>query len=221
MSISSSKVIILPSNNERELLILLAHLVYQIQKEFDISDNLLSQLINHVEFLDDCHMLYQQCHAKMLITLNGFKQKYAQLTQNVKLQEVFPEKELCGHLIKIHHNGYHNYCNVHKYLHDQIIDHQFVEKNQDQIFKEKYHTAIHQIYQSYVNQLYVFIRRVFDFLLQENCHQSTIILNEITIDSLVHEMQGNSTIFKSKNIYRYLMNSNSPIYYLKIYHIKQ
>src|SRR5258706_4657180 len=84
---------------------LLCQLCCQIQKEFDISPQLLDILINDGDFMENCHFLYEQCYGEMMNHLNDFKAQYLNIFRNHHIQMNDSEYEKCGHLIKIYRNG--------------------------------------------------------------------------------------------------------------------
>ena len=79
-----SNLVIRGLKEETDLLKLLADLCVNLQKEYDIHPETLSQLINNPSFLRYCSLLYYQCYGEMITNLNQFKSQY----NNGSLEEV-------------------------------------------------------------------------------------------------------------------------------------
>ena len=198
----------------KELITLLAQLCVDIQKEFDISPILLDRMINEKKFVKYSQFLHEQCYSEMVTYLNSFKQSFFDsLNQNLHINNSCEQYEKCGHLIKTHHNGYIQYCNLHKYLHPHFdmvnstgilsdVDHVFVTKTEDQLTKEYYYSVIHTIYQNFINKLHHLLKLLFAHYIKQSCDiQSIKIDNLRQIEELLNKMKDDVHLFKNKVIY--------------------
>jgi hypothetical protein len=231
-------------HKESDLIKILATLCLNIQKDFDIAPQTLSQMINQSNFIDDCHFLYQQCYGEMIRNVDQFKERFNSNTTEITTEEY----ERCGYPISSHQNNYITYCNVHKYLHpnDNIssvdrygcgIDHAFVTKNNNQIIKERYTTTIYLLYQNFINKLYCMIRKLFDDVINCSCGQSIVQIpnpdprvsdncpctgQNLDLHTITDRMCTDSTLFKSKIIYEHhntTEDKHGKFYYVKVYQL--
>jgi|UniRef100_A0A6C0BKJ5 hypothetical protein len=209
-----------------ELNQVLATLCVNLQKEYDISTLVLTQLLNLDEFIQWVTFLFEQLHAEMLTNLMNFKSSYSHDESMISLDDC----EKCGYLITSHENSYVSYCNAHKYLHphpgmatnSSELDHQFVLKNHKQIIKEKYDHTIYLIYQSFINKLYHSIYSLWSESLRTQCASTCVQIPSEEFGQLMSAMGSDPMLFKSKSTYQHLdTHSNvnvEPVIYIKAYH---
>jgi hypothetical protein len=222
----------LKNTSPPELIKVFATLCVNIQKEFDISVTALNTLLNNNEFVRQSCFLYDQFHTEMTNHIIDFKETFTGNEDSITSDEY----EKCGFLIRSHQNTYVSYCNAHKYLHphpdikttsNSDITHPFVMKNTNQIIKEKYDTTIHQAYQSFVNKLYSMVLLLFMEMIDDQCQKSTTKTTPDDLSSIIHQMESDDLVFKSKSIYEYI-DTNTPrtdvdvgipnkFYYVKVY----
>jgi hypothetical protein len=220
------KKIIIPCLPHEDLTKILAMLCLNIQNEYDISSQVIQEVINKDTFIVDCQFLYEQYETEMVNNLNSFKENYD--TDNIVITP--EEYEKCGHLINTHQNTYVTYCNAHKYLHphptmgdckyDYDIPHPFAVKSDQQIIKERYHNTIHVIYQSFINKAYHLIWKLFNFLILDASTSHILTTDDENLKHVIDEMTYNPKLFKSRRIYEFINTDEvhpTKTYYVKIY----
>lgn len=113
-----------------------------LQEELDVSEQFIIQIANNDEFIE-CS---KEIIIKELNNLNNkfLKNKISELDNEYYLNNKL-KTENCGYIKNCYVNGYIEYCNVHKYEHDNL-NHEF-------IFKE-YHDAIKEYNSSVKFMLY-------------------------------------------------------------------
>jgi len=207
---------------------ILVYLCVHIQNKYDISPEILNNFVNKKEFVEYCKFLHHQCYVEMLNNIRVFKEHFTMTPNDITSEEY----EKCGYLITSHQNTYVSYCNYHKYLHphpsipltnkngQEIIDHTFVTKTNNQIIKECYNAKIHSLYQNFINKVYYLVSHVFNYILNISCEQHIIKISDHLIKNIIVQMKSNKNIFKSKVIYEYITPSICDKVLDKIYYIK-
>jgi hypothetical protein len=222
-------------NLHADILNVLSYLCTHLQNEYDISPEILNYFFNQQNFVDYCKFLHQQCYVEMLNDIRAFKDNF-----DMAANDITPEEyEKCGYLITSHQNTYISYCNYHKYLHphpnipltnnktgQEIIDHKFVTKTNNQIIKERYNTTIHLLYQNFINKLYYLISHIFKYLLEVSSDYQVIKISDDFLSEIVAKMKDNKNMFKSKVIYEHITQSKcgetpEKFYYVKVFQLRQ
>lgn len=221
--------IILNKDYPCDLIRVLACLCLNVQREFDMSPQLLNYIINLRTFTTWSLFLYEQSYAEMNASLNKFKDSFHPDENQIRRDEF----DKCGHLITSHHNTFISYCNAHRYLHPHPnlpdhsgrldIKHPFVTKNYNQIVEEKYKSTIHEIYQTFINKLYHMTRQTFIYIIDTHFKSSTILVASQEANAVIEQMKQDPTIFKSRCVYEHLeplVEQQEPKknYYIKVYH---
>lgn len=235
-----NKIVFDPSLHD-DLIKLFSFFCLQIQKEFDMCQEFLEKILNQKQFVNDCVFLHQQCHSEMKNQMKFHKETirkaYESLDNENQIQIGDGDLEKCGHILKIHKNGYVQYCNLHKYLHPHPdlmqensygISHVFVTKNVEQIIKERDYQSIYVIYQNYINKLYCLIKQLFYHNIHKNCEIKPIPIDDKNITELLNQMTIDKSLFKGKILYEHLIQSKNlqsdkkiSYYYIKSYKYKQ
>ncbi len=165
-----------------------AHLCLHLQREFDISAELVSQMINQPQFTTSAQFITEQCHSHFEEILNLYKTNFANFSvsqSNNQDMEINPgEREKCGRIINIHNNGYIEYCNLHKYMHPHpemnisskgsAVEHQFIVKDNHQIIREHFQNQIYSQYVNYINRVFNLLKTLFYYLLHQWCQIESI-----------------------------------------------
>jgi len=217
--------IIIEHNLPEDMIKILAILCINIQKEYDISPEILKKLINEKQLIYYGKFIYQQCYTEMINCLDTFKNNFTIESKDITTEEY----EKCGYLMTSHKNTYISYCNSHKYLHHnpniphteikRNMEHSFVTKNNNQIIKERYDNSIHLIYQTFINKVYTLIYQIFKYMIYTLCKVSSVMILNDTLD-LVAKMKQDNTLFKSKMIYQHIdtqNNTQKKTYYIKLF----
>jgi hypothetical protein len=230
--------ITIPKNLDNDLIKVLSVLCLNIQKDYDISPQILNTLINNTLFLSNIRFIYEQCSEEMSHILENFKSGFD--TDSVSNQITTEEYEKCGYLITSHQNSYITYCNIHKYLHPDphnltehrygiSADHCFSPKTPQQVIKERYNMSIHKIYQTFINKISTLIRQLFIHMFETLCIKVIVKVTDENVVSLMQLMKDDQLIFKSRTIYEYIGSSNeqnevetqnhheNKFYYVKVY----
>ena len=234
----SNDKIIISTLSETDLIVCKAYLCKQMQKEFDMSPILLESLINDEKFSSYCKFLYDQCYSEFINLLNTYKEAFINALENHSNIIINDDDyKKCGKPLKIHKNGYIEYCNIHKYIHVHSItndtsqlqhqDHIFVNKDDNQIIKEYYNVSIYILYQNYLNKLFNLIKQVFCYLMQNYCEIKQIMVDNNNLNQVFELMTNQKNIFKSKFLYKHINTENEHIdienesqnsyYYMKVY----
>jgi len=133
------------------LLSILTNVCIDLQKQFDISPNLLNIWINTPGFqkqLEENHKIAteqsliqrEQAQAQAQAPVSGVAvlgndskmPPHGAPISNLGLES----NDKCGKLLKSHDNGFLELCNEHKYLHEHL-DHEFTHKSETQIAREQ------------------------------------------------------------------------------------
>ena len=142
-----------------------------LQEEMDVSEEFIIKLANNDEFIESS----KEIIIKEVNNLNNkfLKNKISELDNEYYLNNKL-KTENCGYIKNCYVNGYIEYCNVHKYEHDNL-NHEFIFKEyQDAISEYNSHVkfilykemivtlSMHMksFIESYINKHYVKIERV-------------------------------------------------------------
>lgn len=165
-----------------------AHLCLHLQKEFDISAQLITQMVNLPQFTSPAQFIIEQCQTHFTEVLNLYKTNFANFSvsqSNNQDMEINPgEREKCGRILNIAGNGYIEYCNLHKYMHPHpemnisskgsAVEHQFIVKDNHQIIREHFQNQVYSQYVNYINRAFNLIKTLFYYLLHQWCQIDSI-----------------------------------------------
>jgi hypothetical protein len=208
---------------DNELKYILYEICLYVCKQYDMSPILINKMINDDEYLYYCKFIKIHDHSKMTILLNNFKAKYNQVDSMGKMEGIpLNEYDKCGHLVSTYENGYIEYCNIHKYLHDSQ-KHVFVKKTEEQISTELYYTNIYNIYNMYINSLFDKLKTLFMVYLHKNYEIIHMKIGSEELDLHIENMKTNPHIFKTKMVYKHInllseknIDDNDSYNYIKV-----
>jgi hypothetical protein len=227
-----------------ELAKFLAQLGQLTRETYDISPEVLTQILNDPQLERDGLFLQSQYQLEMFRLIDNFKQEFFTVMEqssggNIAVKD--SEYEKCGMIKKIYSNGFIECCNHHKYLHSDEehspLSHPFVTKDHNQIIKETYQVSVYIYYQNYVNQVLNGLKLLMDNLITSRTTMETIRLDKLNLssssssttpsDSTTSSNSSNSTTsnpltFRRKGIFKHinLKEDHDPerdFYYVKSY----
>ncbi len=122
-----------------------------MQTSLDINPNVIKEIFEHYSFVEYCKTILEKM-------INTFKVELKNKTMKEYPQEYYLNSKLkienCGYVKKCYVNGYIEYCNVHKYEHqDQDEDHSFIYKTPTDAMKEYNNQVKYSLYQDFVTFL--------------------------------------------------------------------
>ncbi len=144
------------------LLEVLTSLCLDLQKQFDISPELLNSWINSPSFqkhLEESHATVVAQELTPEPSTAGTQVSVPELSGSELGESLGGSNELndiesrCGKVLKNHSNGYDELCNEHKYLHERL-DHEFVIKTEPQLIREKQFEAEWRKVNQYGQEMY-------------------------------------------------------------------
>lgn len=200
--------IILGANQDKYQVKFLRILCERFQQNFDIAPEILSSLVNDEEFVADSSFITKQNVCKMRKQITDFKKGF----NDIIASNPQPSFDTCGEIKKINKNGFVEYCNIHKYLHDVVESHKFVKKSSEQELTEYYYRYILNIFQNYMNTIYLIIERLFLELIHSK-YRSIMISTDRSM-LVLDAMRENPSYFKSRNYY---MAPTTDKYFVKVF----
>lgn len=122
-----------------------------MQTSLDINPNVIKEIFEHYSFVEYCKTILEKM-------INSFKVELKNKTMKEYPQEYYLNSKLkienCGYVKKCYVNGYIEYCNVHKYEHqDEDEDHSFIYKTPTDAMKEYNNQVKYSLYQDFVTIL--------------------------------------------------------------------
>ena len=142
-----------------------------IQETMDINPLVLQQIFEHYSFLEyRKNELIKLIDAVKIELKNKCMKQYPQeyyLNSKLKIEN-------CGHVKNCYVNGYIEYCNVHKYEH-QDYDHQFIYKTPNKAMLEYNVQIKYTVYQQLVTNICLKIKNYIEKVIQ-----SQYIIVEVT-----------------------------------------
>ena len=148
-----------------------------IKSEFDISIELIDNIINDQE-------------TQRLFIFIEDQLKYKMISDYKNDNNIYSSNELCGKVNKIYNNGYYEYCNIHKYDHN-IDDHKFIEKTTTQLKTENIQLNKEKKYYWFINTLYYYCYNIFIYILYtksesiNNYEKNNFVFKELNTNNLL------------------------------------
>lgn len=120
-----------------------------MQSALDINPSVIKEIFEHYSFVEYCKSMLEKM-------INTFKVEIKNKSMQEYPQEYYLNSKLkienCGYVKKCYVNGYIEYCNVHKYEH-QEEDHSFTYKTPTDAMKEYNNNIKYSLYQDFVTVL--------------------------------------------------------------------
>jgi hypothetical protein len=202
-------MILIDNNYHQDIIRILSLCCINIQKNIDISPDYINEILKNKQL---------ELYIKFV-----WNQLYLELYSNKNNNEIMQKNNGCGKIIKIHNNSIIEFCNGDRYLHineniekqiDNVIDHLYVYKSDENIKKEQLDSKIITSYQKYLDDLYYCIYNILIYYIYDNTRNEIInIYNFDKIKSLYNETKINKNIFKEKYL---TINNNHK--YIKVYY---
>lgn len=192
------------------ILKVLTQLCINLQNKFDISPNLINQLINDQDFITSVQDINSEFKEKIENVFTEIEKQHRVNIKNISSQTGW-EKEKCAHIIKEYSNGYRKFCNQHKYVHgskeNPHLGHSFIFKTIDQVREEKVLEAKMEHYQEYLNKLLSLV----DTLILHKINQSysKIRVQIKYVINLVDWLKNKDDCFKTKFITNQVIIENN------------
>lgn len=172
--------------------------VNEIRKDFDISKNILEQILSpQSKFMKMCYFLYCQ-------TMNSVVQK------EFESDNLAYNAERCQHIISTYDNGYIKFCNEHKYVHYLNESHKFQPFDDHNL---KIYASQQSISVPYIQKQLIFVNKSYHLLYKYLISCSRKMTQSIENLSEINEwMKSNKFNYRDKNTYK-----TSDSQYIKIY----
>ena len=136
--------------------------VVSMQQSLDINHEVIQQIFEHYSFIEySKNELSKVIEAAKIELKNKSMKNYPEeyyLNSKLKIEN-------CGYVKKCYVNGYVEYCNVHKYEH-QEIDHDFLYKTPQDAMQEFNVNIKYNIYQELVTNICIKIKHFIHDILQ-------------------------------------------------------
>lgn len=165
---------------------IILYIINTITKEYDISIDIINEIINN----DEVYNIFNLLNDKILS--NDINLSPMSLDINYI--------DRCSHKTKVHKNSYVEYCNTHKYIHDDIKSHDFVPFSKENISKLSYQLEIYQKFVKKNEQIYNKLYYIFVKILNE--YSSLEIFKVDNIKELITWLSEDSKRFRDKKIYK-------------------
>lgn len=178
--------------------------VISMQTELDINPSIIKEIFEHYSFLEYCKIVLAK-------TINTFKVELKNKSMKEYPHEYYLNSKLktenCGYVNKCYVNGYIEYCNVHKYEH-QDEDHTFIYKTPTDAMKEYNNNVKYSLYQEIVNVLCTKIRHYVEDVINSTYDVYELEPSKEVVNWLKSHPNSFKTRTKNKNKIRvYLMHS--------------
>lgn len=105
---------------------IILYIINIITKEYDISIDIINEIINN----DEVYNIFNIINDKIS-------------SSDIDITSDINYIDRCSHKTSIYKNSYVEYCNVHKYIHDDIHEHEFVPFSKESINKMSYQSLIY------------------------------------------------------------------------------
>lgn len=161
-----------------------------MQTSLDINPNVIKEIFEHYSFVEYCKTILEKM-------INSFKVELKNKTMKEYPQEYYLNSKLkienCGYVKKCYVNGYIEYCNIHKYEH-QDQDHSFIYKTPTDAMKEYNNHIKYLLYQDFVTLLCTKIKHYV-----EDVINTTYLMYEITASKeVINWLKSHPNAFKSR-----------------------
>lgn len=141
--------------------VLLKIMAHFIENELKKNSSYLIKNFNDTNFLDKCIFIHSQNEILFLKELNDFKEDFTKKNKDLLTDKnYYLTNEYCGKIENVYSNGIVEYCDIHKYTHVDIKEHDFVKKTKTQILKQQYYTNVVKLYKNYLHTVYNDIERL-------------------------------------------------------------
>ena len=133
----------------------------ELRREYDVSDQLINDIISDSELTEKCEFIYKQLQIKQQKLLDAYKQN---LKYTITEVDVNADK-MCGFITDYYNNGYRTFCDLPETAHDELLEkqankkcfmHQYQKKNLNNVIDAKYQEGILTIL-NFISELTVFL----------------------------------------------------------------
>jgi hypothetical protein len=198
--------------NDTGILKALTEICLNLQRQYDISPELINTLINDPVLKEMSENINQKLFSDLVETLDKIIDSSDIDLSGNKINSSGDDfgwqAELCGYILEEYPNGYKKYCNQHKYMHKTDLNHKFVTKTQEQVAEESLFELKHQHYQNYINDLFRILMEYVINQLKRDYQVIRIRAEDIwVINEILKKYQ---TCFKSREpIQQVIKNANN------------
>ena len=155
------------------------NVVQNLQEIYDLSENILSKLVMHPTLLDYLDQAYAKCYAEIKAKLSVNEPDSSFLHWN---------RERCGMVLSQYNNGIRKYCNVHKYQHNEITEHEFMFKDHDVLHDEALMNHKVTVYRDHLNRLHQELLELLIETLLREFKETRYAVSELTrVNAYLHE----------------------------------
>ena len=187
------------------------HLSFKLFQEYDISENTVRNLVSNEDFINHIDIIKDDCMRIYTEKVKSFNYKQY-CTKNIN--KVGWEKERCGYVLNEYANGIKEYCETHKYIHDNNkLNHEFVQITDDILcikLTDKYKTTI----MSDVNEL-LWEKIIHEFNHYFDKKYNYYIFSSENINEVNNILSSSLECFKSRYILKYNEHEVIIVYFLK------
>lgn len=187
---------------------ILSQLVEIIQTKYDMSTFTLNFIFNNKEFVEICNKiakdLYEDVFVKTFNTVESYVDILNTIKSNLYLSHIHNiltpvynhswNSEKCGYIKNVYDNTHNEYCNVHKYLHNSISDHEFIYKTEDVLEKEEEFYKKVLMHEVYKNKLLNLLMDIIEEIIYINFTVLKIKVNKMQF--INKWLMENETVFK-------------------------
>ena len=215
----NDSVVIIDKNLNSDIIKILSLILTRLNVNIDISPDFIAELINEINFIENVSFIQEQLYVELIRNIILYNQTYNETTYN---DDIFLSgNNLCGHVIHKYKNNIIEYCNLDKYLHynhqsnsqiKDLCDHEFVNKTNNMIHNEIRNKTIINMYQSYLDTLYINIYNILIYYIYKDTQLEYVSVYNIEKINIIFSKTKYMKIFKEKH--KIKINN---IYYIKVY----
>ena len=172
---------------------IIEYLINDIKNDYDISSEILIAIISD-PFVKDMIDFLSEITKKMEIETD--KIDYC---------------DHCSAIITIYENGYIQYCNVHKYIHDDIDSHEFTEFSEESLNKYIYQKSVTT---SYIKRQTILYNKIYHIVKKILVEYSTLETLKISFSNTIDWLSQSKNRYRDKRLYK---NEKTGEMYYKFY----